>query len=100
MSVPTPHNRAKMGEIAPTVIMPGDPLRARFIAENYLEDAKCFNDVKGMLGFTGYYKGVRVSTMGHGMVCLRWESIPMNFITSMVWKTSSGSDQQVELGMM
>lgn len=67
MSVPTPHNRAKMGEIAPTVIMPGDPLRARFIAENYLEDAKCFNDVRGMLGFTGYYKGVRVSTMGHGM---------------------------------
>ena len=47
MSVPTPHNRAKMGEIAPTVIMPGDPLRARFIAENYLEDAKCFNDVRG-----------------------------------------------------
>ncbi|HZJ57910.1 MAG TPA: purine-nucleoside phosphorylase [Clostridia bacterium] len=67
MSLPTPHNKARMGEIAPTVIMPGDPLRAKFIAENYLEDARCFNDIRGMLGFTGFYKGLRVSTMGHGM---------------------------------
>lgn len=67
MSVPTPHNQAKVGEIASTVIMSGDPLRAKFIAENYLEDAKCFNEVRGMLGYTGYYKGKKVSAMGHGM---------------------------------
>ena len=67
MSVPTPHNAAKIGEIASTVIMSGDPLRAKFIAENYLEDAKCFNEVRGMLGYTGYYKGKKVSAMGHGM---------------------------------
>lgn len=67
VSLPTPHNKARMGEIAPTVIMPGDPLRAKFIAESYLEDARCFNDIRGMLGFTGFYKGLRVSTMGHGM---------------------------------
>ncbi len=67
MSVPTPHNQATIGEIASTVIMPGDPLRAKFIAENFLEDIKCFNKVRGMLGFTGYYKGKKISTMGHGM---------------------------------
>lgn len=67
MSVPTPHIEAKIGDIAPTVIMPGDPLRAKFIAENFLEDIKCFNNVRGMLGYTGYYKGREVSTMGHGM---------------------------------
>lgn len=67
MSVPTPHIQANLGEIASTVIMSGDPLRAKFIAENYLEDAKCFNEVRGMLGYTGYYKGKKVSAMGHGM---------------------------------
>ena len=67
MSVPTAHIEAKKGDIASTVIMPGDPLRAQFIAENFLEDAKCFNRVRGMLGFTGYYKGKKVSVMGHGM---------------------------------
>ncbi len=63
----TPHNSAKLGDIAKTVIMPGDPLRAKFIAENFLEDAKEFNHVRGMLGYTGKYKGVEVSVMGHGM---------------------------------
>ena len=63
----TPHNSAKVGEIAKTVIMPGDPLRAKFIAENFLEDVKEFNHVRGMLGFTGTHKGKRVSVMGHGM---------------------------------
>ena len=53
----TPHNTAKVGEIAKTVLMPGDPLRAKFIAENFLEDAKEFNHVRGMLGYTGKYKG-------------------------------------------
>ena len=63
----TPHNTAKLGEIAKTVIMPGDPLRAKYIAENFLEDAKEFNHVRNMLGYTGTYKGVPVSVMGHGM---------------------------------
>lgn len=63
----TPHNEAKAGEIAKTVLMPGDPLRAKFIADNYLEDVVCFNNVRNMLGFTGTYKGKRVSVMGGGM---------------------------------
>ncbi|NLC18177.1 MAG: purine-nucleoside phosphorylase [Clostridiales bacterium] len=63
----TPHNEAKPGDIAKTVLMPGDPLRAKFIAETYLEDVSCFNRVRNMLGFTGYYKGKKVSVMGGGM---------------------------------
>ena len=63
----TPHNSAQLGEIAKTVIMPGDPLRAKYIAENFLEDYKEFNHVRGMLGYTGTYKGKKVSVMGHGM---------------------------------
>lgn len=66
-NVPTPHNAAKYGEIAETVIMSGDPLRAKFMAENFLENPVQFNDVRGMLGFTGTYKGKCVSVMGHGM---------------------------------
>ena len=56
----TPHNKAKKGEIAKTVLMPGDPLRAKFIADNYLENVKMFNDVRNMYGYTGTYKGKRV----------------------------------------
>ncbi len=63
----TPHNSAKKGDIARTVLMPGDPLRAKFIAENYLENPVCYNEVRGMLGFTGTYKGVPVSVQGSGM---------------------------------
>lgn len=63
----TPHNNAKKGDIAKTVLMPGDPLRARFIAENYLDSPVCYNEVRGMLGFTGTYKGVPVSVQGSGM---------------------------------
>ena len=63
----TPHNTAKVGDIAETVVMPGDPLRAQFIAENYLEDPKEFNHVRNMLGYTGTYKGKRISVMAHGM---------------------------------
>lgn len=64
---PTPHIGAKFGEIAETVIMAGDPLRVKFMAEKYLENPICFNQVRGMLGYTGTYKGKRVSMMGHGM---------------------------------
>jgi len=63
----TPHNNAKKGDIAKTVLMPGDPLRAKFIAETYLDNAVCYNEVRGMLGFTGTYKGVPVSVQGSGM---------------------------------
>lgn len=63
----TPHNSAAIGDIAGTVLMPGDPLRAEFIANNYLTDVRCYNKVRGMLGFTGKYKGVPVSVQGSGM---------------------------------
>ena len=66
-NIPTPHINAQYGEIAETVIMAGDPLRAKFMAETFLTDAVQFNSVRGMLGFTGMYKGKRVSVMGHGM---------------------------------
>ena len=63
----TPHNSARKGDIADTVLMPGDPLRARFIAETYLENPVEFNRVRGMLGYTGTYAGRPVSVMGSGM---------------------------------
>ena len=63
----TPHNSANMGDFAKTVLMPGDPLRAKFIAENYLENAKLVNSVRGINGYTGYYKGKKVSVMASGM---------------------------------
>lgn len=63
----TPHNTAKPGDIAKTVLMPGDPLRAKWIAENFLTDPVLFNQTRGMLGYTGSYKGKRISVMGHGM---------------------------------
>ena len=67
MSVPTPHISAKVGDFAKTVLMPGDPLRAKFIAETYLENAVLVNNVRGIQGYTGYYKGKRVSVMASGM---------------------------------
>lgn len=63
----TPHNAAKVGEIAETVIMSGDPLRAKFMAEKFLDNAACFNTVRNMFGYTGMYQGRPVSVMGHGM---------------------------------
>ena len=63
----TPHNHANIGDIAKTVLMPGDPLRAKYIAEHYLDDIVCYNEVRGMLGFTGTYKGIPVSVQGSGM---------------------------------
>lgn len=61
------HLEAKVGEIAETVLLPGDPLRAKHVAETMLDDAVCYNIIRGMLGFTGYYKGNRVSIQGTGM---------------------------------
>lgn len=66
-STPTPHNGAHYGDIAKTVLMPGDPLRAKYIADHYLEDVRTFNEVRNMLGFTGTYQGQPVSVMGGGM---------------------------------
>ena len=63
----TPHNSGNNGDIAKLVLMPGDPWRAKFVAETYLENPVCFNHVRNMLGFTGTYKGKEVSVMGGGM---------------------------------
>ena len=63
----TPHINAEPGDFAETVLMPGDPLRAQYIAQNFLEDVRRVNDVRGMLGFTGSYQGHTLSVMGHGM---------------------------------
>lgn len=68
MNLPTPHISATSpDEVASTVLMPGDPLRAKYIADNFLEDVTQFNKTRGMLGYTGYYEGRRVSVMGSGM---------------------------------
>ena len=67
INTPTPHNEAKFGDIAKTVLMPGDPLRAKYIAETFLSDVKLINDVRNMLGYTGYYKNKRITVMGSGM---------------------------------
>ena len=68
----TPHINAQPGDFAETVLMQGDPLRAKYIAETFLEDVKQVCDVRSMFGFTGTYKGQRVSVMGHG--CLLYTS--------------------------
>ena len=63
----TPHNQAEKGQIAKTVLMPGDPLRAKYIAENFLTEVQQFNEVRNMYGYTGKYQGREVSVMGSGM---------------------------------
>lgn len=90
--VPTPHNGAKEGDIAKTVLMPGDPLRAKYIAEEYLDDVTCFNTVRNMLGFTGTYQGRRVSVMGGGM------GIPSIGIYSYELFHMYGVDQIIRIG--
>ena len=67
LNIPTPHNNAKAGDFAKTVLMPGDPLRAKYIAETYLENPRQVNAVRNMFGYTGTYKGKEVSVMGAGM---------------------------------
>ena len=67
MAIPTPHINARLGDFAPTVLMPGDPLRSKFIAETYLENPILVNNVRGVQGYTGTYRGKRVSVMASGM---------------------------------
>ena len=69
LTAPTPHIQAMPGDIAETILLPGDPLRAKFIADTYLENVKQFNGTRGMLGFTGTYQGRPVSVMSTGMGC-------------------------------
>ena len=68
-NIPTPHIEAKAGDFAETVLMPGDPLRARFIAENFFTDAKLVNNVRGIQGYTGTYKGKRTTVVSTGIGC-------------------------------
>lgn len=63
----TPHIGANKGDIAETILLPGDPMRAKFIADNFLENAVCYNEVRGMYGYTGMYNGKRISVQGSGM---------------------------------
>ena len=63
----TPHNSAQIGDFAKTVLMPGDPLRAKYVAEHFLSDAKLVNNVRGVQGYTGFFEGARVSVMASGM---------------------------------
>ena len=67
MAIPTPHISAKAGDFAETVLMPGDPLRSKFIAETFLENPVLVNNVRGVQGYTGTYKGKKVSVMASGM---------------------------------
>ena len=86
----TPHNAAQKGDFASTVLMPGDPLlRAKFIAETFLEGAKLVTSVRGMLGYTGTYKGRPVSVMGSGMGMPSIGIYSWSCSPSMMWRTSS-----------
>ena len=81
----TAHNSANIEDVAKVVLMPGDPLRAKLIAENFLKDAVLFNDVRGMLGYTGTYKEKEFLSWEAEWEWQVWESIPMNFLNSMMW---------------
>lgn len=90
---------AKKGEIAESILLPGDPLRAKFIAENFLESPRCFNEIRGMLGYTGTYKGVPVSVQGSGMGMpsmgiYSWELIKEYGVQQLVRIGSAGSFQE------
>ncbi|HKL36809.1 MAG TPA: purine-nucleoside phosphorylase [Salegentibacter sp.] len=86
------HIQAKKGEIAENVLLPGDPLRAKWIAENFLENAVCYNEVRGMLGYTGTYKGERISVQATGM------GIPSALIYSTELITEYGAKKLIRVG--
>ena len=83
LTTPTPHISAKPGDFGKTVLMPGDPLRSKFIAETFLENPVLVNNVRGVHGYTGTYKGVKVSVMASGM------GMPAICITAMAWRILS-----------
>ena len=87
----TPHISAEKGDFAKTVLMPGDPLRAKFIADTFLEDVRQVTGVRGMLGFTGTYEGRPISVMGSGMGMPPSASTPTSCTSSTMWTTSSAS---------
>lgn len=90
--MPTPHNSASKGDFAKTVLMPGDPLRAKFIAEKFLENPVLVNDVRGVQGYTGYWKGARVSVQASGM------GIPSIGIYSWELYTQYGVENIIRVG--
>jgi purine-nucleoside phosphorylase len=104
MTTPTPHINANEKAFAETVIMPGDPLRAKFIAENFLETPKKINDVRGMLAYTGTYNGNPVSVMGSGMGCpsmgiYSYELFNFYKVENIIRVGSAGAiDMELELG--
>jgi len=94
----TPHIKPNGAEIAETILLPGDPLRAKFIAETYLEDVVQFNEVRGMLGYTGTYQGKRISVMGTGMgtpsmSIYSWELIHVFGVKNLIRIGSAGAIQ-------
>lgn len=92
-NTPTPHIGAKQGEIAETILLPGDPLRAKYIAEHFLTDAKQFNTTRNMYGYTGYYQGKRVSVMGTGMGCPSMGIYSYELIHLFLWMQESDPDR-------
>lgn len=92
IELPTPHNEAEFGEIAKTVLMPGDPLRSKYIAENFLENAELVNNVRGIQGYTGKWKGVPVTVMSSGM------GIPSMGIYSWELYTGYGVENIIRIG--
>jgi purine-nucleoside phosphorylase len=90
--MPTPHISAEKGDFAPSILLPGDPLRAKHIAENFLDDAKLVNEVRNMLGYTGTYQGVDVSVMGTGM------GIPSASIYATELITEYGVERLIRVG--
>ncbi|OMC84530.1 purine-nucleoside phosphorylase, partial [Viridibacillus sp. FSL H7-0596] len=94
----TPHIKPNGVEIAETILLPGDPLRAKFIADNFLEDVVQFNEVRGMLGYTGTFKGKKISVMGTGMGTASigiysWELINVFGVKNLIRIGSAGSIQ-------
>ncbi len=90
--MPTPHIFAEKGDFAPSILLPGDPLRAQHIAENFLENAKLVNEVRNMLGYTGTYEGIPVSVMGTGM------GIPSASIYATELITEYGVERLIRVG--
>ena len=97
MKTPTPHIAATPADIVKTVLMPGDPIRSRHIAMTYLENPVLFNDVRGVQGYTGYYKGKRISVMASGMgmpsigICNRRSRVD----DELFFKTQAGNNHRI-----